>query len=68
MEYGLPAADERVKKILSKARACAENDEWAQDDRERKARMDEFIALIDAYDGAPTPVPSETLADKIAED
>lgn len=67
MEYGMPADDPRVIKILKDARHAAKHDEWAQDDYERKDFMDEFIKQIDDYDGTASYAKHEGLFEKLAD-
>lgn len=67
MEYGLPKDDERVVRLIDRAKEAAAADEWATDDAERRMYIGNFHETLEAYDGTPTTVKSEGLFDKIAE-
>ncbi len=67
MEYGLPKEDERVVRLIDRAKEAAAADEWATDDAERRMYIGNFHETLEAYDGTPTMVKSEGLFEKIAE-
>lgn len=45
---------------------CAQDDDWATRDEERKRHIDQFIATLEKYDGVtPTDIDEEGLLDSI---
>ena len=54
-------------KTKTTAIRAAQDDEWAQDDKERKKYIDEFIKALDNYDNkTPTEITEEGLFTAIA--
>lgn len=63
MMRGGARINDKVKKAAIQA---AHDDEWAQEDKERKVHVDKFITTLQKYDGVtPTDIDEEGLFDKL---
>jgi len=52
MKYGCPIPEHLKNEMI----VAAKNDEWAKEDQERKEVMNNFINILEQYDGKPIKI------------